>query len=41
VEKHPALLEINHEEQSPVDADHSAMCKFEMDDDATFETVYK
>lgn len=35
------MLEVNHEEQIPVDADHSAMCKFEMEDDDTFERVYK
>lgn len=37
VEKHSALLEVSHEEQVPVDADHSAMCKFETDKDDTFE----
>jgi uncharacterized protein YifE (UPF0438 family) len=41
VEKHSALLEVNHEEQIPVDADHSAMCKYEKDSDDTFEKVYK
>lgn len=41
VEKHSALLETNDEEQIPVDANHSAMCKFETDDDPTFEKVYK
>jgi uncharacterized protein YifE (UPF0438 family) len=41
VEKHSALLETNHEEQIPVDADHSAMCKFETESDDTFEKVYK
>ncbi|KAH8693883.1 hypothetical protein BGW36DRAFT_463515 [Talaromyces proteolyticus] len=41
VEKYSALLEVNHEEQIPVDADHSAMCKFETDSDDTFEKVYK
>ncbi|KAK5215750.1 hypothetical protein LTR47_009949 [Exophiala xenobiotica] len=41
VEKHSALLETNHEEQIPVDADHSAMCKFETENDDTFEKVYK
>jgi uncharacterized protein YifE (UPF0438 family) len=41
VEKHSALLETNHEEQIPVDADHSAMCKFETEADDTFEKVYK
>ena len=41
VEKHSALLEVEHEEQIPIDADHSAMCKFEADSDDTFEKVYK
>jgi hypothetical protein len=41
VEKHSALLETNHEEQIPVDADHSAMCKFETEGDDIFEKVYK
>jgi hypothetical protein len=41
VEKHSALLDVQHEEQIPVDADHSAMCKFEREDDTTFEKVYK
>ena len=41
MEKHSALLETNDEEQIPVDADHNAMCKFETDDDDTFEKVYK
>lgn len=41
MEKHSALLEVNHEEQIPVDADHSAMCKFETDGDDTFRKIYK
>lgn len=41
MEKHSALLDVGHEEQVPVDADHSAMCKFETDQDGTFEKVYK
>ncbi|EXJ76155.1 uncharacterized protein A1O5_00663 [Cladophialophora psammophila CBS 110553] len=41
VEKHSAFLEINNEELIPVDADHSAMCKFETQSDDIFETVYK
>ncbi|KAK5279434.1 hypothetical protein LTR14_012351, partial [Exophiala xenobiotica] len=41
VEKHSALLETNHEEQIPFDANHSAMCKFETEDDPTLERVYK
>ena len=35
------MLEVEHEEQIPVDANHSAMCKFEADSDDTFEKVYK
>jgi hypothetical protein len=34
------LLETNHEEQITADADHSAICKFETEEDDTFE-VYK
>ena len=41
MEKHSAILEMKHEEQIPVDADHSAMCKFETEGDDTFEGVYK
>ena len=41
VEKYSALLEVSHEEQIPVDADHRAMCRFETDSDVTFEKVYK
>ena len=41
VEKHSALLEVNHEEQIPVDADHRAMCKFETQEDDTKEKVHK
>jgi hypothetical protein len=41
VEKHSALLEVEQEEQIPVDANHSMMCKFEADSDDTFEKVYK
>ena len=41
VEKHSALLDVNHEEQIPVDSDHSSMCKFETADDDTFEKIYK
>jgi len=41
VEKHSALFKAKDEEQIPVDADHSAMCKFETEDDITFEKVYK
>jgi hypothetical protein len=41
MEKHSALLQVHHEEQIPLDADHSTMCKFEEDSDDTFEKVYK
>ncbi|KAI9887902.1 MAG: hypothetical protein M1823_000290 [Watsoniomyces obsoletus] len=41
VDKQSALLEVKHEEQIPVNADHSAMCKFATEDDDTFEKVYK
>lgn len=41
VEKDSALLDVEHEEQIPTDANHSAMCKFEADSDDTFEKVYK
>jgi hypothetical protein len=41
VEKQSALLEVEHEEQIPVDANHSTMCKFEADDNDTFEKVYR
>jgi hypothetical protein len=41
VEKHSALLETNHEEQIFVDADRSGMCKFETNQNGTFEKVYK
>jgi hypothetical protein len=41
VKKCSALLETNHKEQIPVDADHAAMCKFETVRDDTFETIYK
>lgn len=41
MEKHSALLEVEHEEQIPVDAHHSAICKFATEEDPTFEKVYK
>ena len=41
MEKHSALLEVEQEDQIPVDADHSMMCKFKADDDNTYEKVYK
>ncbi|ERF74221.1 hypothetical protein EPUS_03411 [Endocarpon pusillum Z07020] len=37
IKKHSALLEVKQEEQIPVDADHSIMCKFEAGSDDIFE----
>lgn len=37
ITKHSALLEVEQEEQIPVDADHSIMCKFEAGSDDIFE----
>ena len=41
VEKHSALLEVDKEDQVPVNADHSQICKFEKEDDDTFEKAWK
>lgn len=41
VEKPSALLEIDEEEQLPVNANHIQMCKFGSQDDETYEKVYK
>ncbi len=41
MEKYFALLDVEHEEQISVNADHSAMCKFETESDNTFKKVYK
>ncbi|PMD17876.1 hypothetical protein NA56DRAFT_707280 [Hyaloscypha hepaticicola] len=41
VEKPSALLEIDEEEQLPVNANHIQMCKFGSHDDETYEKVYK
>ena len=35
------MLDVEHEEQIPVDADPSAIWKFEMHSDVTFEKVSK
>lgn len=40
VEKQSALLQATHEDQIPIDADHSMICKFETDSYDTFEKVY-
>jgi ankyrin repeat protein len=41
VEKHSALLEVDGEDQVPVNADHSQICDFETEDDDTFEKTWK
>ena len=40
VEKDSALLEIDGEEQIPVDADHEEMCKFKEREDDAYEKVF-
>jgi hypothetical protein len=41
VEIHSALLEVEDEDQIPVEADHSQICKFETEDDVTFEKAWR
>jgi hypothetical protein len=41
VEKHSALLEIDGEEQIPVDANHEEMCKFMDREDNVYENLFK
>ncbi|KAI9773955.1 MAG: hypothetical protein M1839_001967 [Geoglossum umbratile] len=40
VEKHSALLDIDGEEQIPVNASHEEMCKFAFRDDDTYEKLF-
>ena len=41
VEKHSALLEIESEEQIPVDANHEEICKFTKREDEIYEKIFK
>ncbi len=41
MEKHSALLEIDGEEQIPVNANHEEMCKFGERQDDVYEKVFK
>ena len=41
MEKHSALLEIDGEEQIPVDANHEEMCKFMDREDNVYEKLFK
>lgn len=41
VGKHSALLEVDGEDQIPVNADHRDMCKFAGRDDEAYEKLFK
>lgn len=41
VEKHSALLEVQGEDQIPVDANHRDLCKFQTRDDQVYEKLFK
>jgi hypothetical protein len=41
VEKRSALLDVDGEEQIPVDANHEDMCKFASRDDDAYEKLFK
>lgn len=41
MEKYSALLEIDGEEQIPVDANHIEMCKFMEREDEVYEKLFK
>jgi hypothetical protein len=41
VEKHSALLDVDGEEQIPVDADHEEICKFKDRDDDVYEKLFR
>ena len=41
MEKHSALLEIEGEEQIPVNANHEQMCKFTEREDDVYEKIFK
>jgi hypothetical protein len=41
VEKYSALLDIDGEEQIPINANHRNMCKFERRNDGTYGKVFK
>ncbi|KIM82087.1 hypothetical protein PILCRDRAFT_820986 [Piloderma croceum F 1598] len=41
VEKHSSLLEVDGEDQIPVDANHSDICKFPSRNDPYYEKCYK
>ena len=41
MEKHSALLDVDGEEQIPMDANHEEMCKFTRRDDDVYEKLFK
>ncbi len=41
MEKHSALLEVDGEEQIPVNANHEEMCKFMGRQDDVYEKIFK
>jgi hypothetical protein len=41
VEKYSALLDIDGEEQIPINVNYRNMCKFEGRNDGTYEKVFK
>lgn len=41
VEKHSALLDLDQEDQIPVNASHIDMCKFEASDDDVYNKLNK
>ena len=41
MEKDSALLCVHNEESIPVDADHTQICKFEEQEDDTYEKCFK
>ena len=41
VEKHSALLQVENEEQIPVESDHQGICKLASPTDETYEKLYK
>ena len=41
MEKHSAFLEIDGEEQIPVNANHEEMCKFMERQDDAYEKIFK
>lgn len=41
MEKHSAVLDIEHIDQIPVDADHEGLARFSSSDDVAYEKLFK